>query len=321
MDLLEGVLAGDRRSVGRAISAIENAAPEAARLLAAIAPRTGRAHRIGVTGPPGVGKSTLVNELTLALRRTGKTVGIVAVDPSSPFTGGALLGDRIRMERVGLDPGVFIRSMATRGHAGGIARATFEVVDLLDATGKDVVIVETVGVGQSEVEIARAVDTALVVLSPESGDTVQAMKSGIMEIADVLVVNKADRPGAERLEYELLSALELSSRRHDAGLPPILRTEAVHGKGIVELLAACEQHLAGLRAGSGREERRRANLRARLLTSAQARVLEPLSDPGRLGAELDRRVAEVQAGRLALDEAVRELLRLVLGEIGKAAPR
>ncbi|MBI5367813.1 MAG: methylmalonyl Co-A mutase-associated GTPase MeaB [Planctomycetes bacterium] len=314
------VWSGDRRAIARAITGLENAAPWAARLAAAASARAGRAHRIGVTGPPGVGKSSLVTELTVALRRAGRTVGIVAVDPSSPFTGGALLGDRVRMQRVGLDPGVYIRSMATRGHAGGVARATFEVADLLDAAGKDVVLVETVGVGQSEVEIARTVDTTLVVLSPESGDTVQAMKAGIMEIADLLVINKADRPGADRLEAELLSALELSPRRHASGLPPILKTSAARAEGIDALLAACDRHLAGLRAGPGLAERRRANLRARIVASVAARLAAALADPHALGAAVEAKALDVQSGALPLDAAVAAVLRAALAALAPPDP-
>jgi LAO/AO transport system kinase len=207
--LLEGLAARQQTALARAISMVENATPGFEELLAALHPRLGRARRIGITGPPGAGKSTLVQQLTGAFRAQGLTVGVVAVDPSSPFTGGALLGDRIRMERSALDSGVFIRSMASRGSLGGMATTTAEVADVLDAYGFDRILLETVGVGQSELDVAAAADTTVVVLVPESGDGIQVMKAGLMEIADLFVVNKADRPGADRLRQELEVALGL----------------------------------------------------------------------------------------------------------------
>jgi LAO/AO transport system kinase len=262
------VLAGRPRDIGRAMTALESerGQPE---ILAALHPRTGRARIVGVTGPPGAGKSTLVQRLAQKLRSSGRTVGIVAVDPSSPFTGGAILGDRIRMAEIYTDPGVFIRSMATRGALGGLARATSDAVDVLDAAGFDVVLIETVGVGQDEVDIVRAADTTAVVLVPGLGDDIQAIKAGILEIADVFVVNKADREGADRAAAELAAMLDLSGER--AWRPPIVRTVAPRGQGVAEALAALEKHEEYLRASGEGERRRRQRARSRLLALLEER--------------------------------------------------
>lgn len=234
MTLAEKILSGDIRALARAASWIEDRHSAAEPLLQELFPRTGRALILGVTGPPGAGKSTLTDQFIRALRSEGKTVGVIAVDPSSPFTGGAILGDRIRMQQHHADPGVFIRSMATRGWLGGLARATTEMTMLFDAAGRDVVIVETVGVGQDEVEIARLANVTLVVLAPGMGDDVQSIKAGIMEIAQVFVINKADQPGAERLKREIQGSLDLA---HGPAVE-IVETVAVEGKGIAELLTA-----------------------------------------------------------------------------------
>ena len=239
--LAEKILAGDTRALARAASWVENRTPAAEPLLQELFPRTGRALILGITGAPGTGKSTLCDQLARELRAQGKTAGILAVDPTSPYTGGAILGDRIRMQQHHADPGVFIRSMATRGWLGGLARATTEMTLLLDAAGFDVVLVETVGVGQDEVEIARLADVTIVVLVPGAGDDVQALKAGIMEIADVFVINKADLPGADKLERELKASLGLA-HRPDGWIPPIVQATATEGKGIRELLSAAEEY-------------------------------------------------------------------------------
>src|SRR5437867_95017 len=261
--LIRRALDGERVPLARAISLVENEAPEAVSILDACFAASGRAFRIGVTGPPGAGKSTLVTRMALDYRRRGETVAIVAVDPTSPFSGGALLGDRVRMGELSGDPGVFIRSMATRGSLGGLAVHTAQVCDVLDAAGFSRLVVETVGVGQSELEIAQTADTTAVVLVPESGDGVQAMKAGLMEIGDVFVINKADREGAERGAFAVRSALGLRTA-HSEWDPPVLLTVASRGAGVSEVVDRLEEHLAHLEARGGLEIRRRERLEQRL---------------------------------------------------------
>jgi LAO/AO transport system kinase len=268
-ELIDGVLAGDRRAVARAISLVEDGAPELELLSAGIYARTGTAATIGLTGAPGVGKSTLAGELVRAGRGRDLRVAVLAVDPSSPFTGGALLGDRVRMQEHATDPGVLIRSMAARGHLGGMALAAPEAVRILDAAGYDLVIVETVGVGQAEVDVAAATDTTVVVLAPGAGDAVQLAKAGILEVADVFVVNKADRDGADETERGLRQMLHMGAARDWS--PPVLPAIAVRKEGIEELWQAVADHRAQLEAAGGLEEKRRARLRREVESLAAER--------------------------------------------------
>jgi LAO/AO transport system kinase len=300
------VLGGQVRAVARAISIVEGARPEAAALLARLFPHAGRAAVLGVTGPPGSGKSTLVDRMTAHFRKQGRTVGIIAVDPTSPYTGGAILGDRIRMQGHALDEGVFIRSMATRGHLGGLAAATSHVLTILSASGKDVIIVETVGVGQDEVDIVGTADVSIVVLVPGLGDEVQALKAGIMEIADIFVVNKADRDGVERVVAEIESMLSLSP--HDAERPPILRTVATEDKGIAELLIACEEFRTRAGASGLLARKQRAHLRQQFEETLRARLLSEVRSRGlseeQTEAVVDRLAAHAVDPFTAADEVL-----------------
>ncbi len=251
-EIAHGVLSGDRRSIARAITLIENNTAEAKKLIASIYPQTGKAHIIGLTGPSGSGKSTLIEKIIREYRRKGKTVGVVAVDPTSPFTGGAFLGDRIRMQELSTDPDVFIRSMATRNYSGGIAKATKDAVKVLDAAGKDIILVETVGAGQSEVEIIKVAQTTVVIHAPGLGDEIQAIKAGIMEIADIFVVNKADRENADKAVMDIQAILQLNNKEN-AWKPPILKTTALTGEGVPQLIEKIEEHKRFLEKEVGRK--------------------------------------------------------------------
>jgi len=273
--LVAGVRNGDRSALARAISLVENYDELATPLVRELYPGTGRATVIGVTGPPGAGKSSLVGALVTHVRSLERSVGVVSVDPSSPFSRGALLGDRIRLSDHFLDPGVFIRSMSSRGHHGGLAEATLQAVILLDASGKDVVFAETVGAGQSDVEVIGIVDTVLLVLMPGSGDSVQALKAGIMEIPDVIAVNKSDQPGAKQMLNDVRSVVALGAPERR---PPIVLTDALRGDGVPELWSELEEHRAGLERDGALEERRRRNLAAEVFAVASSRARSRLED-------------------------------------------
>ncbi|MDQ3950613.1 MAG: methylmalonyl Co-A mutase-associated GTPase MeaB [Gemmatimonadota bacterium] len=348
LDRLLGAFdAGNVAALARAVSLVENHRTGFDRLLATLHARTGRARRIGLTGPPGAGKSTLTTRLTAAYRAAGLKVGVLAVDPTSPFTGGALLGDRIRMESVALDPGVFIRSMATRGSLGGLAAATREVADVLDAFGVERILIETVGVGQSELDIARTADTTVVILVPESGDSIQTLKAGLMEIADVFVVNKADRPGADKLRHELEVMLGLRSGHalrhvpahhgvdlgrpmtHDERLamnparaardaarsdgagdwtPPVLRAVASEGEGVSELVAALGRHFSYLERSGGLRERRRRRLRERVIDVVEQKVRRRLWSDAATNGWLDDHLPALETGEANPFDIADELL-------------
>jgi len=310
-DLSQRVIEGDARAVARAISLIEDEAPSGAELIRRIFASTGRAYLVGITGPPGSGKSTLVDRLTAEIRKTSKTVGVIAVDPTSPFSGGALLGDRVRMQAHAGDTGVFIRSMATRGHLGGLARATFEAALVLDAAGKDVVLIETVGVGQDEIDIVRTADVSIVTLVPGSGDEVQALKAGIMEIADIFVVNKADREGADRTVASIEANLSLQTFAPGEWRPPIVKTQATTGEGVPELLATIERFRAHSADSQGSRRRARAEFRLRELVAQRflQHVEQQVLGEGELGGILDRIAARELDPYAAADEIVRRTLK------------
>ena len=270
--LLQDLLKGDTRALSRVITRVENRSADSLDILRQLFRHTGKSQIIGVTGSPGSGKSTLVDRLAAEFRKKNNTVGIIAVDPSSPFTGGAILGDRIRMQTLGVDPGVYIRSMATRGHLGGLAAATADVAAVLEAAGKDPVLIETVGVGQDEIDIVRLAEISIVVLVPGMGDDIQALKAGIMEIGDIFVINKCDRPGVEKIERAILGLLSLGHRA-DGWQPPIVKTTATKGEGVAELLEAIDRYYVFFRNSISRSRKKQEAERQRLINLLEERLV------------------------------------------------
>jgi LAO/AO transport system kinase len=307
--LVEGVRSGDRPALARAITLIESSDARAYELIKQVYPETGKAYAVGVTGPPGVGKSSLISALVRHVRAQDRSVGVISVDPSSPFTRGALLGDRIRLADHFLDPEVFIRSMGTRGHLGGLAEATLQAALLLDAAGKDLLFLETVGAGQSEVEIITIADTVLLVLMPGSGDSIQALKAGIMEIPDVIAVNKREHPAAKTMVNEVRSILALDT--DEGWRPPIVLTEALKGEGIEELWEEIEQHRRYLEENQLLAERRAQHLAGEVFAVASARAKSHLEQAVTDNPELQRLLGEVQRRELDPLTAVREILEKV----------
>ena len=307
--LAAGVRSGDRRALARAITLVENSEPLAYDVVRDLYPETGRAYAVGVTGPPGVGKSSLISTLVRHVREQERSVGVISVDPSSPFSQGALLGDRIRLTDHFLDPGVFIRSMGTRGHLGGLAEATLQALLVLDAAGKELVFLETVGTGQGEVEVIGIADTVMLVLMPGSGDSIQALKAGIMEIPDVIAINKMDHPAAKTMLNEVRSVLSLDTER--AWKPPIVLTEAMRGENVPELWEQVEAHRAFLESEGLLEQRRRENLAREVFAVASARAKAHLEHAVADNEELRRLLEAVQSRKLDPLTAVREIMREV----------
>lgn len=294
--LLQNFFKGDVRALSRIITRVENRSADSLEILRQLFPHTGGAQIIGVTGSPGAGKSSLVDRLAIAFRKQEKTLGIVAVDPSSPYTGGAILGDRIRMQTLGIDPGVYIRSMATRGHLGGLAAATSDVVTVLDAAGKNPVIVETVGVGQDEIDIVKLADVSIVVLVPGMGDDIQALKAGIMEIGDIFVINKADRPGVEKMERAVQAVLSLA-HRPDMWDPPIVKTVATQGEGIDELVESIDRCYQYFRNSESRAQKRKDAEQQRLMKLLEERLMTAAVQQVFPNGELSKIVTEIAERR------------------------
>jgi len=312
--LSERLLAGDKRALARAISLVEDDRPEGWELVREVYPHTGRAAVVGFTGPPGVGKSTLLGALTTGERERGRTVGVLSIDPSSPFTQGALLGDRIRLAEHFLDPGVFIRSMANRGALGGLSEAALQAALLMDASGRDVVLIETVGVGQAEVDVMDHADTIVLVLMPGSGDSIQALKAGVMEIPDVIVVNKADHPLTDTMVREIRGVLSLGEREAGAWKVPIVKAEAAFGKGVDELLTQLEAHRAHIEREGTLLARRRRNLMSEVVAIAAARIRRRLEDSLRDDPEVQALLDEVCARRLDPASAATRILAREAGD-------
>ncbi len=308
MELVDRLLTGDLAAAPRILTLLEKGDPVADDIMQRIAPHTGGAHLIGITGPPGAGKSTLVEAMTAQLRERDRTVGVLVVDPSSPFTGGAILGDRVRMRDHFLDPGVFIRSMATRGASGGLSAIAPSAMRVLDAAGVDVIIVETAGVGQTELDIMHTVDSVVVVVVPEAGDAIQTMKAGLLEIADVFVVNKADRPGAKRMANDLETTVHLGSRDMDWWTIPVLQTEGIRNKGVTELLDAVERHYDTLRDSGRLEDRRAAQRRSEFHAALRERLLTRLTHAEHSEALADI-LRKVETGEIPPTNAATHVLK------------
>ena len=306
--LIEDFFKGDARALSRVITKVENRSADSLDILRRVFPHTGKSQIIGVTGSPGSGKSTLVDRLTIEYRKKEKTVGIVAVDPSSPFTGGAILGDRIRMQTLGVDAGVYIRSMATRGHLGGLAATTADVVTILDAAGKDPIIVETVGVGQDEIDIVKLAEISIVVLVPGMGDEIQALKAGIMEIGDIFVINKCDRPGVDKMEQAVLTMLSLAHRA-DGWQPPIVKTIATEGEGIDELSETVERSCLFFRNSPAQAAKKQEAERQRIITLLEERLVSTAVEQVFSDGEFNKVVAEIAERRKDPYSVVEQIVR------------
>jgi LAO/AO transport system kinase len=298
----EKVVSGDVRTVARLIRDIDDGMPEVREVLKELYPYTGKAYVIGITGAPGVGKSTLVDQMVAHIRKRGKTVGVLAVDPTSPFSGGAILGDRVRMQRHSMDPGVFIRSMATRGHFGGLTQSTRSAIDVLDAMGKDYILVETVGVGQAEVDVVRSAHTTVIVVIPGMGDDIQAIKAGILEVGDIFLINKADREGSDKTLSDLRLMIEMDQKKYDEGgwKPPIIKVQAVFDTGVDEFLEAVDRHAAYLAKTAGGLDFRgsRDKVRQELKEMIKARLIEEVLDRLTESGEFDRAVESIVEGEV-----------------------
>jgi len=306
--ILQDFFKGDTRALSRVITRVENRSADSLEILRQLFPHTGSSQIIGVTGSPGSGKSTLVDRLAVAYRKKGKKLGIVAVDPSSPFTGGAILGDRIRMQTLGVDPGIYIRSMATRGHLGGLSGATADVVTVLDAAGKNPIIVETVGVGQDEIDIVKLAEVSIVVLVPGMGDDIQALKAGIMEIGDIFVINKCDRPGVDKMERAVLTMLSLT-HREDGWQPPIVRTVATQGEGIDELLETVDCSYLYFQNSPARTQRKQEAERQRIITLLEERLVNTAVEQVFPDGEFNNVIAEIAERRKDPYTVVEQIVR------------
>jgi LAO/AO transport system kinase len=312
MGLADKILKGDIKAASRLMRDIDDEMDSAIHELKQLYPRTGKAHIVGITGSPGVGKSTLVDKIIEVLREESKTVGVIAVDPTSPFSGGAILGDRIRMQRHSTDEGVFIRSLATRGYLGGISRSTHDIIKVMDAMGKDVILVETVGVGQDEVAIVNAADTSIVVLVPGLGDDIQTIKAGILEIGDIFAINKSDQQGADRLEQELRIMLEMGGERPNGWTPPIYRTEAIKGEGIKELVAGIKRYQEFSNQEGLRQKRERERVKFELLEILKSSLIKKLIQQLNEDGELDRMIEDIVKREKNPYSVVEEIIKKII---------